>query len=37
VGICVGDGVIVHAATESTGVEYHSILMEGCNTARRIA
>ena len=37
VGIYVGDGVIVHAATESTGVEYHSILMEGYNTARRIA
>jgi cell wall-associated NlpC family hydrolase len=36
VGIYVGDGVIVHAATESTGVEYHSILMEGYNTARRI-
>ncbi len=37
VGIYVGNGVIVHAATESTGVEYHSILMEGYNTARRIA
>ena len=36
VGIYVGDGVIVHAATESTGVEYHSVLMEGYNTARRI-
>jgi cell wall-associated NlpC family hydrolase len=36
VGIYVGDGVIAHAATESTGVEYHSILMEGYNTARRI-
>jgi cell wall-associated NlpC family hydrolase len=36
VGIYVGDGVIAHAATESTGVEYHSIMMEGYNTARRI-
>ena len=37
VGIYVGNGVIVHAATESTGVEYHSVMMEGYNTARRIA
>ena len=29
--------MIVHAATESTGVEYHSITMDGYNTARRIA
>ncbi|SDF38492.1 Cell wall-associated hydrolase, NlpC family [Blastococcus aurantiacus] len=36
VGIYVGDGVIAHAATESTGVEYHSVIMEGYNTARRI-
>jgi cell wall-associated NlpC family hydrolase len=37
VGIYVGDGQIVHAGTESTGVEYTTVDMEGYNTARRIA
>ena len=37
VGIYVGDGVIVHAGTESTGVEYTTVDMAGYNTARRIA
>ena len=36
VGIYVGDGQIVHAGTESTGVEYTTVDMEGYNTARRI-
>ena len=37
VGIYVGDGVIVHAGTESTGVEYTTVDMAGYDTARRIA
>ena len=37
VGIYVGDGQIVHAATEETGVAYESVDMAGYNTARRIA
>ena len=37
IGIYVGDGVIVHAGTESTGVEYTTVDMAGYNTARRIA
>ncbi|RBY77402.1 hypothetical protein DQ239_10970 [Blastococcus sp. TF02-09] len=37
VGIYVGDGVIVHAGNESTGVEYTTVDMAGYNTARRIA
>jgi cell wall-associated NlpC family hydrolase len=37
VGIYVGDGQIVHAGTESTGVEYTTVDMAGYNTARRIA
>jgi cell wall-associated NlpC family hydrolase len=37
VGIYVGNGQMVHAATESTGVEVTSVDMEGYNFARRIA
>ena len=37
IGIYVGDGVIVHAGTESTGVEYTTVDMAGYTTARRIA
>jgi cell wall-associated NlpC family hydrolase len=37
VGIYVGDGQIVHAGTEETGVAYESVDMSGYNTARRIA
>ncbi|WP_338070215.1 C40 family peptidase [Blastococcus litoris] len=37
VGIYVGNGQMVHAANESTGVEVTSVDMEGYNFARRIA
>ncbi len=37
VGIYVGDGQIVHAGTEETGVAYESVDLAGYNTARRIA
>jgi cell wall-associated NlpC family hydrolase len=37
VGIYIGDGQIVHAGTEETGVEITSVDMEGYNSARRIA
>ena len=37
VGIYVGDNQIVHAGTDSTGVEYTTVDMAGYTTARRIA
>lgn len=37
VGIYVGDGQMVDAGTEETGVSQRSVDMEGYNTARRIA
>ena len=37
VGICIGDGQMVHAGTEETGVQQTSVDMEGYNFARRIA
>jgi cell wall-associated NlpC family hydrolase len=37
VGIYIGDGQIVHAGNESTGVEVTTVDMEGYNTARRVA
>jgi cell wall-associated NlpC family hydrolase len=37
VGIYIGDGQMVHAGTEETGVEITSVDMEGYNSARRIA
>lgn len=37
VGIYIGNGQMVHAANESTGVEVTSVDMEGYNFARRIA
>lgn len=37
VGIYIGDGQIVHAGTEATGVEITTVSMEGYNFATRIA
>jgi cell wall-associated NlpC family hydrolase len=37
VGIYIGDGQIVHAGTEATGVEITTVSMDGYNSARRIA
>jgi cell wall-associated NlpC family hydrolase len=37
VGIYIGDGQMVHAGSEETGVEITSVDMEGYNSARRIA
>ena len=37
VGIYVGDGQMVDAGSEETGVAQRSVDMEGYNTARRIA
>jgi cell wall-associated NlpC family hydrolase len=37
VGIYIGDGQIVHAGTEATGVEITSVSMAGYNYATRIA
>lgn len=37
VGIYIGDGQIVHAGTEATGVQITSVSMEGYNYATRIA
>ena len=37
VGIYIGDGQLMHAGTEETGVQQTSVDMEGCNFAPRIA
>jgi cell wall-associated NlpC family hydrolase len=37
VGMYIGNGQMVHAATEATGVQVTSVDMEGYNFARRIA
>jgi cell wall-associated NlpC family hydrolase len=37
VGIYIGDGQMVHAGTEETGVQQTSVDMEGYNFARRVA
>ncbi|MBN1093646.1 C40 family peptidase [Blastococcus sp. TML/M2B] len=37
VGIYIGDGQIVHAGTEATGVEITTVSMDGYNYATRIA
>jgi cell wall-associated NlpC family hydrolase len=37
VGVYIGNGQMVHAGTESTGVEVTSVDMAGYNSARRIA
>jgi cell wall-associated NlpC family hydrolase len=37
VGIYIGDGQMVHAGSEETGVEITGVDMEGYNSARRIA